>query len=165
MLKQAAIKQLQSLQSILLQIDETDYYQLLPVLKQSSIGKHVRHIAEFYQCLLFTITNNNVNYDDRKRNELLETNVKYAYDYLTEIIDNLELIETNKRINLTSTYNNQSVTMETSLYREITYNIEHTVHHLAIISIAIPLHFKYINLEQNFGYANSTIQYINAQTI
>jgi hypothetical protein len=164
MLQKQAIKQLQSLQSILLQIEESDYNQLLPTLKNASIGKHVRHITEFYQCLLFTATNNTVNYDDRQRNFLLEENVKYAHDYITEIIDALESIEGNTRLLLTCVYENNSVTMETSLYRELTYNIEHTVHHLAIISIAIPMHFNYISLTKNFGYADSTIQYLSKQT-
>ena len=62
-----------------------------------------------------------------------------------------------------SKYQDQNISMESSVYREITYNIEHTVHHLAIISIAIPIHFDYINLSANFGYADSTIQYLKSQ--
>jgi uncharacterized damage-inducible protein DinB len=165
MLKEAAITQLLSLQSILNQLKEEDYKRLLPILKNSSVGKHVRHIVEFYECLLFNNIDNTINYDDRKRNMLLEENVKYTVDYITEIIDTLEKIESNKRVLLTSNYQNQSVTMESSLYREITYNIEHTVHHLAIISIAITAHFDYIQLAENFGYADSTIQYLKTQKV
>ena len=163
MLKQAAIKQLESIRSILVQIESDDYTAELSTLKKASIGKHVRHIVEFYECLLFNSTNDTVNYDERKRNILLEENVTFALDFITEIIDTLETINSNKRLMLVSSYENKSVSMESSLYREITYNIEHTVHHLAIISIAIPIHFDYINLSANFGYADSTINYLKKQ--
>ncbi|CAN5516487.1 hypothetical protein BH10BAC1_BH10BAC1_19390 [soil metagenome] len=163
MLKEAAIKQLESIRSILVQIESTDYMAELTTLKKASIGKHVRHIVEFYECLLYNSTNDTVNYDERKRNILLEENLTFALDFITEIIDTLEAINSNKRLILVSNYENQSISMESSLYREITYNIEHTVHHLAIISIAIPIHFDYINLAADFGYADSTIKYLKNQ--
>ena len=136
---------------------------LSDLLKGASIGKHVRHIAEFYECMLFNVENNTINYDNRKRNNLLEENLKYTIDYITEIIDTLKKIETNKRVVLISNFEKKTISMESSLYREITYNIEHTVHHLAIISIAIPIHFSYINVDETFGYADSTIQYLKMQ--
>lgn len=165
MLKEASIKQLLTVQSILTQITEEDYVAKLKTLKEASIGKHVRHILEFYECLLFNSSSEIINYDNRKRNNLLEENLKYTLDFIAEIIDTIEKIDSNKRIILVSKYQNQDVSMETSLYREITYNIEHTVHHLAIISIAIPIHFGYISLSENFGYADSTIQYLKAQKV
>jgi hypothetical protein len=163
MLKEAAIKQLESIRTILLQIESDDYTAELNTLKNASVGKHIRHILEFYECLLFNSVNDTVNYDNRKRNILLEENVTFALDFLTEIVDTITTINSNKRLILTSNYQDQSVSMESSLYREITYNIEHTVHHLAIISIAIPIHFDYINLSANFGYAESTINYLKQQ--
>jgi light-regulated signal transduction histidine kinase (bacteriophytochrome) len=90
-------------------------------------------------------------------------NVKYTEDFITEIIDGLEKIERNSRILLLSKYQDQDFGMESSVYREITYNIEHTVHHLAIISIVIPIHFDYIQLPNDFGYAASTIQHLKTQ--
>ncbi|PBQ30574.1 hypothetical protein CNR22_01900 [Sphingobacteriaceae bacterium] len=165
MLKQEAIKQLLSVQSILSQIKDEDYTSALTTLKGASIGKHIRHIVEFYECLLFNTGNTIVNYDTRKRNLLLEENVKYTEDFITEIIDTLMKIEGNTRVLLVSNYQDQNITMESSVYREITYNIEHTVHHLAIISIVIPLHFNYINLSANFGYADSTIQYLKSHKV
>jgi hypothetical protein len=165
MLKQEAIKQLLSVQSILSQIEDKDYTSTLTTLRGASIGKHIRHIVEFYECLLFNNFDNIVNYDTRKRNLLLEENVKYTEGFITEIIDALLKIESNARVLLVSKYQDQNITMESSIYREITYNIEHTVHHLAIISIAIPIHFEYINLSANFGYADSTIQYLKSQKV
>jgi hypothetical protein len=165
MLAAASIAQLMNIKSILLQIKEQDYMLALPTLKGASVGKHVRHVVEFYQCLLFAATNNMVNYDDRKRNLMLEQNVKYTIDYITEIADTIERMQGNEPLTLVSNYNQQQITMESCMYRELAYNIEHTVHHLAIISIAIPLYFPYINLDEKIGYADSTIQYMKTQLI
>jgi hypothetical protein len=164
MLKETAIGQLLSIKYMLNQMKDEDYHLPLTTLKGSSIGRHIRHILEFYECLFFSGDNKTVNYDDRKRNILLEENMKYALDYISEIMDILEAITTNSRILLIANYQKQSVNMESSLYREITYNIEHTVHHLAIIGIAIPIHFQYIILPENFGYADSTLQYLKTQS-
>lgn len=161
--KQEAVKQLLAIQSILSQIKDEDYTASLSTLKSVSIGKHVRHIVEFYECLLFNNFDSIVNYDNRKRNLLLEENVKFTLDFILEIIDTLQKVENNSRILLVSKYQDKNISMESSLFREIAYNIEHTVHHLAIISIAITIHFKYINLDENFGYADSTIQYLQSQ--
>jgi hypothetical protein len=163
MLKQEAIKQLLTVQSILSQIKDEDYKMPVKILKGASVGKHIRHIVEFYACLLFGSKDLQVNYDNRERNLLLEENVKYTEDFITEIIDGLEKIERNSRILLLSKYQDQDFGMESSVYREITYNIEHTVHHLAIISIVIPIHFDYIQLPDDFGYAASTIQHLKTQ--
>lgn len=163
MLKREAIKQLKSVQSILHQINDEDYTLPLSTLKNATIGKHIRHVIEFYECLLFRASNAPVNYDSRKRNLLLEENVKYTSDFIAEIIDKLELITSNERLLLISEYENERVEMESSLFREITYNIEHSVHHLAIIGIAIPIHLSYINVSENFGYADSTVKYMKSQ--
>jgi hypothetical protein len=163
MLKREAIKQLKSVQLILNQIQDEDYILPLPTLKNATIGKHVRHIVEFYKAVLFSSINETVNYDERERNTLLEENVKYTNDFIAELIDVLGHIELNRRILLISEYQNEQVEMESSLFREITYNIEHTVHHLAIIGIAIPIHLNYINLSENFGYAESTVKYQSTQ--
>jgi len=165
MLKKEAIKQLLNVKSILFQINELDYTLPLSSLKNATIGKHVRHIIEFYQCLLFRNFESTVNYDCRKRNLLLEENLKYTEDIITEIIDKIELIHSNERLLLISEYDSQQIEMESSLFRELTYNIEHTVHHLAIIGIAIPVHLSYINLLENFGYADSTVKYSKSKTV
>jgi hypothetical protein len=165
MLKKAAISQLKGLKLVLDQLKDEDYNLQISTLKQGTIGKHLRHILEFYGCLLFHNADGIINYDSRKRNLLLEENLKYGLDYMTEVMDKLELIQNNRRIILVSSYGSESMTMESSLYREITYNIEHTVHHLAIISIAISAHFDYIVLPEHFGYADSTINYLNTQKV
>ncbi len=165
MLKQISIKQLVQLKSILNQIDDLDYAKPLSVIENSTIGKHVRHILEFYECLFNALNKNEVCYDDRKRNLILEESIRFANECITGVIEKINLIDINKRILLKSKYGMDELFVESSLYREITYNIEHTVHHLAIIRIAVSNQLKYISIDEGFGYADSTINYLQTQKI
>ena len=163
MLKKVSIKQLLDLKSVLNQIEVTDFNKSLIVLENGTIGKHVRHILEFYDCLLNPKNEEIICYDDRKRNLLLEENLRFATDYIDEIIDKINYSATNKKLLLKCVYGDADEVMETSFYREITYNIEHTVHHLAIIKIAVNTELIYIELDPKFGFADSTIQYLATQ--
>ncbi|MBA2610766.1 MAG: DinB family protein [Bacteroidetes bacterium] len=165
MLKEISKKQLTELKKILDQVKDSDYSKTIDVLENGTLGRHVRHILEFYECLFISNEGDTICYDDRKRNLLLEGNVRFACDYIDEISDQIDKIEINKRLLLKSKYEGSEVIMETSLFREITYNIEHTVHHLAIIRIAISSELKYIDLSQTFGFADSTVQFLKSQTV
>lgn len=165
MLKENSKKQLLELKSILKQVKDTDYSKELPVLEKGTLGRHVRHVLEFYECLFISDSTDMVCYDDRKRNLTLEENVRFASDYIDEIIDRMEQIDINKRLLLKYKYGHDEILIETSFFREIVYNIEHTVHHLAIIRIAISSEFKYIDLSSTFGYAESTVQFLKSQMV
>jgi hypothetical protein len=49
--------------------------------------------------------------------------------------------------------------INTSLERELVYNVEHAIHHMAIIRIAIEREFPSIKLDKHFGIAFSTIRF------
>jgi len=55
--------------------------------------------------------------------------------------------------------NDNFVTVETTAMRELVYNIEHAVHHMAIIKIGVREIANYIELPLDFGIAASTIRY------
>ena len=52
-----------------------------------------------------------------------------------------------------------SVKIKSSLERELAYNIEHAIHHMAIIKIAVQTVFPKVKLADNFGVAFSTVRY------
>ena len=155
-------KYLHDLQAVLQQIKPEDYNKSLKIFDNGTIGKHVRHVLEFYQ-LLFSNETEIICYDNRERNLCIEQNERYACDLINEICDKINGISINKRVLLKSIYGSEEVFTESSFLRELAYNIEHTVHHLAIIKIGIVDSFSYINIPLNFGYADSTVQYLNAQ--
>lgn len=165
MLKEISKKQLNELQYILNQVNEQDYNRVLSVLENGTLGRHTRHILEFHECLFAPDQEDIVCYDDRKRNLLLEENIRFASDYINELCDKIDRIDINKRLLLRCRYEGSEMLMESSLFREIIYTIEHTVHHLAIIRIAISSELKYIRISENFGYADSTIRFLTTQKI
>lgn len=48
--------------------------------------------------------------------------------------------------------------IQSNYYRELLYNLEHCVHHQALIKVAV-LQFENILIDDNFGVARSTIEY------
>ncbi|NBP71028.1 MAG: hypothetical protein EBU52_20110, partial [Cytophagia bacterium] len=58
---------------------------------------------------------------------------------------------------------NDFVTIESNFMRELVYNIEHAVHHMAIMKIGIKEVAPYIQLPFDFGVAASTIRHKEAE--
>lgn len=140
------------------QLAESQYAQPLSCMAQNSIGKHVRHVIECYQCLLQGIEHGLVDYDKRARNLQLETDKDFALEILNTISETMHTIE-EKPMQLAVTYSDTTTCVQTSVMREIAYNVEHTVHHLAIIKMGINVAFPAIVIPDNVGVANSTIRY------
>jgi uncharacterized damage-inducible protein DinB len=150
---------LEQLAAVLAQLSPADYKKELKVLNTGTIGQHVRHILEFYGCLLQGATCGCVDYDSRQRNLRLEADHAYALDYLAQIdlqISKLQAIPVKLAIGFGC---EQAQQIPTSMERELTYLIEHSIHHLAIIKIALVSNFEAVQIPQNFGVAYSTIQY------
>lgn len=144
------------------QLSNDQYTQSMTVLTDNSVGKHIRHIVEFYQCLLNGISIGEIDYDKRERNLLLETDINYTQEIIKEIVSYTEIVLDNP-LKLKISYEGGICSVNTSVFRELAYNIEHTIHHLAIIKIGIKTHFSEISLSKNLGVAYSTIKYQQQQ--
>ena len=151
-------KTIQQLSHLISQLNEEQYAKPLSCLSQTSIGKHVRHVIECYQCLLQGIENGLVDYDKRERNVQIETDKMFALEILDSIsVAILDLKE--KPLQLSVAYYEDAILVQTSLLRELAYNVEHTVHHLAIIKLGVHVSFPKIQIAENVGVASSTIRY------
>jgi hypothetical protein len=162
MIQQTITNNLEQLKAILFQISKAQFTQLLPVLHYSTIGMHIRHIIEFYQCLLEAETTAIVDYDSRKRNIDLETNPQECIAAIDMIINDLQKNARDFPLQLSVNYSlheGESILLKTTFQRELLYNIEHTVHHMAIIKIGIKdLKADNIAIDEHFGVAISTIR-------
>jgi hypothetical protein len=155
---------LAQLKNLLLQFTNEQYAQPLPVLSENTIGKHVRHVVEFYECLLKGIHQEEINYDKRERNLQIETNIAYTINIIEGISAALEQQKVDVPIKLAMEYQaNETFHVNSTYFRELVYNIEHAIHHFAIIAIAVKSSFPEINLAENFGTAYSTIQFQEKQ--
>ena len=156
---------LRDLQTVLLQIPNHLYSQSIAVMYSASIGQHVRHIIEFYLCLQEQLNGGRVDYDLRKRNLELERSPKAAVEAIELICDWLHHIKAHKDINLYLIVNydcenaKNKEEVQSSLKRELIFNVEHCIHHSAIIKIALHLLAPSIILPAHFGVAPSTVRY------
>ncbi|MBD0259917.1 MAG: hypothetical protein ICV83_29710, partial [Cytophagales bacterium] len=66
-----------------------DYHTPLPVLSGGTIGRHVRHLVEFYQCLFAGLVTGTVDYDARTRNQVLEEERALAVAALEHLMGRL----------------------------------------------------------------------------
>ncbi len=148
-------------------MQEMEFSAHLSILSGNTVGKHLRHIIEFYQHLLNSYANDQVvvDYDARRRDHQTETDKNYAKKQMEILISQLDRAGANKEMLLCFSLNEQGDVQHipTTFYRELAYNLEHAVHHLAIIKMAVMSHFPHIQLDKNFGVAYATLQYQNEQ--
>ncbi len=156
-LSNVSIEMLQQLSAVSLQLEEDDYAKPLDLLSGNSIGKHIRHVYELYDELLIGLNSSTVNYDARKRNLQIERDPIFASNFAATLAEKLVNLKDDGIIQLKGSYGQTAdVTVKTSIGRELAYNIEHSIHHMAIIQICLKHHFSYVKLDENFGVAFST---------
>lgn len=155
-----------AIRNIFVQLHETldklsqeQYKQPSKALFNATIGQHVRHIVELFQCLENGYENGIVNYEHRKRDKNIETDKHLAIQLLHEI--SARLIREDKMIQLEMSYDdvsNQTIIVNSNYYREVVYNLEHTVHHMALIRVGVS-EVSDLILPDSFGVASSTMKH------
>lgn len=151
-------EQLNSLSGMLLAISNEEYNKKIKHLGNSTIGGHTRHIIEMLQCNLKAYEVGKVDYLNRVRNMQLETDIRAAIKVLNELKQTISLPDKPLLLETEKLEGQKSKTVHTSYYREVIYGTEHTIHHLALIKVAlIDLGLNLVS--ENFGVAYSTIQY------
>ena len=156
---------LNQLNDLVFQLKSGEYSAELELLSGNSIGKHIRHVLEFFGLLLESVDGKIISYDDRNHDILLETDKNAAIAMITDIINRIKSLDRDKHLILKASYSKvdeHAIKLETSLNRELAYNIEHAIHHMAIIKIAVRTVFPSIDLSKDFGVAYSTIRYQKA---
>lgn len=158
-LQQAVNNIFVQLSDSLSQLSPQQYMQPCKTLFNNTIGQHVRHIIELFQCLEKGYEGGIVNYEKRKRDTQIETDKELANGLLLDI--HRGLTKDNKVLTLEACYDdhiNEAIHIETNYHREIAYNLEHTIHHMALIRVGIT-EIAAIELPDDFGVASSTIKY------
>lgn len=160
-LQKATFDILGQLSDLLEQFEPEEYTKPLDVISGNTVGKHVRHIVEFYVCLVQGMKKGIVNYDDRKRDLGLETKLDYVQSTIQHILSDVfkQPMDVPMEIQMQLQPNENPICIQTTFFRELAYNLEHTIHHFALIRIALESEFKDIMLPASFGIAYSTLQY------
>lgn len=164
MLQEINIEIIEQLRHLLEDLENVVYKESLAPLHYHSVGQHVRHITEFYQCLLKGYETGEVNYDARERNLSIEVDKTFALEVITALKSRLNFYQNDKQLILQTAFGlEEAISIPSSFFRELTYLIEHTIHHLAIIKIALNEVYPEIQIAPDFGVAHSTIKHRNRQ--
>lgn len=158
----AGLTVLSQLADVLDQIPEEDFNKPSPALSHATIGQHLRHTLEFFVCLERGYENGIVNYDKRQHDKAIENDKFVALGTIRKVLDFVSQKPDNKRMILEVGYlpdSEEHVSVETNFMRELTYNIEHAVHHMAIMKIGIREVAPRTVIPQSFGVAVSTLRY------
>ena len=152
---------LSQLTDIVNQLDEGDFVKPSESLSQSTFGQHLRHTLEFFICFQQGYESGLINYDKRAHDKLIETDKFIALNAINTVAEFVNQLQ-EKILRLEVGYDlrrEDYITVETNATRELVYNIEHAVHHMAIMKIGIREVAPYIVLPPDFGIAASTIRY------
>jgi uncharacterized damage-inducible protein DinB len=157
-IEQAVGKIFLQLGGALADLSDDDYRKPLDVLSGSSIGQHTRHIIEFFKVLTAQYESGSVNYDKRERDQQLESDKNNALNVISMIQSSILLED--REMTLTGVYagHPDEISVKTTYHRELIYNLEHAIHHMAIIKIG----FRYLtdlSLPSEFGVAAATTRH------
>ncbi len=153
---------LDQLSDAVTQLTEDEFTRPSKTLSGSSIGQHLRHTLEFFICLEKGWNSGLINYDKREHDKLVENDKDVALLTLNRIRQFIIGQSTNKSLLLEVGYDptsDENVSVQTNYFRELTYNIEHAVHHMAIMKIGICEVAPHALIPENFGVAASTIRH------
>lgn len=143
-------------------VSDSEYKMAVSCLSGSTLGQHIRHVAEFFLCLQKGLSTGVINYDRRERNKDIEENRIFAIRAMAKISEDLTSLTVAKSLTLQAIYGvreEKLVEIPTNLERELAYNIEHAIHHMAILKIGFKEIRSEVELPEGYGVASSTLRY------
>jgi hypothetical protein len=157
---------IEDLKSAISKLKDDDFGKAINLLSESSIGQHCRHIIEFYQCLMDQVSVGQICYDLRKRNMVLEKSVEETVNAIDGVISWLQTKPKNLDLLLIINHDldksDENHSVNSNLEREIVFNMEHCIHHMALIKIGYKAIAPQIELPNHFGVAPSTIRHLSS---
>ncbi len=112
-------------------------YQYAPE-GHGSIGEHLRHCVDHFDCFFHDYESGVIDYDARARSNVIETDPTAAGVALQSILRQLSTLTSDTLdrpvvIRQTSAPNESPIEMQSTLSRELVFLSGHTVHHLALM--------------------------------
>lgn len=160
--KQGAISLIDSIIDTISLIDAELYKKPLDVYNGSTLGKHFRHIHDFFHCLTHQCDNHKVDYCNRCRDSSVEEQKDSCIEAFQQLQRDLSSLDENQIITVKADFEVAEgirPEVKTSIGREIMYAYDHAVHHLAIVKIGLNQHCEDLEINQDLGVAASTIRY------
>lgn len=149
----------QQLTEVVENLTDEQYTRPSTTLSDATLGQHVRHILEHFIELDKGYTGGTVNYESRNRDHRIETDRAFTTQILLALPAMLD--KADKPLALTTCPDAESddqLRIRTNYYRELLFNLDHTVHHMALLRIGIA-EVSGMSLPQTFGVAASTLKF------
>ncbi|WP_242203677.1 DinB family protein [Aestuariivivens insulae] len=154
---QSTLKTLQKSEHLLVNLEDTVFSNVSVSPYYSSIGSHMRHILDFYDCILNRENGDIIDLTDRKRNKSVETCGEQALCYLKDIVAKLKILD--KRIDDTVMVKDDlgmgTVEMPYTYAALLAQANSHTIHHYAIINYILD-RLGIVFSDSDFGYNPTT---------
>lgn len=166
MIFEKVYKLIDLLKESLAQLDDNQFITPLESFDGATIGQHTRHVVEHFQSLINAQQTKYINYDDRARSLILETNIEQCCIAFDQIKNKIESIDFEIEVNQDFLKGGAaSEIIKSSYFREVLYNIDHLVHHQALMKIGLLQLLPHMHISKHYGYADATIKHkINVHT-
>jgi hypothetical protein len=144
--------------SLLNSINDQEYADNSTAPYYSSIGIHMRHILDVFDCILRGVDQRKIDLTSRQRNELAEIKVNMGLNYFDQIISKLSCLETEDLdiiVEVKDDLGQGMVTANYTLAAALIQAHSHAIHHFASIGYIIAQ--TGLNLpDGDFGYNPTT---------
>lgn len=158
------------LHGLLESLNDEQYVQSPEIFSGASVGKHYRHIIEFFQCVALAGATDTICYDNRARDTRIENSRELALHLLAGLKQDLSELNHEHPLTLIGDLGTTDDThagsyIGTTLFREFHYAVEHAIHHMAIIKMGVKQCFPDVAVPADFGVAPSTLRYQQSATV
>ena len=121
-------------------ISDDEYSNTTIAPYYSSIGGHVRHILDVFDCIFIGLASNDINLINRQRNELAENYTKNGIIYFEEVLVKMKALKNedfNKIVRVTDDLGLGVVTANYTLAAILIQAHSHAIHHFASVGYVI----------------------------
>jgi hypothetical protein len=153
---QSTLHTLQNTETLLTTLSNSELKNNSVAPYNSSIGCHIRHILDFYDCIL--VNDLKIDLTARKRQLNVETHCETALSYLKELQEEIQKIDVknlNRLVVVTDDLGLGKTEIEYTFSALLAQANSHTIHHYAIINYILDGLGISIN-DENFGYNSTT---------
>ncbi|MCL6296005.1 hypothetical protein [Jejuia spongiicola] len=154
---QSTLKTLQKSKTLLDSLKDDDLCNASLAPYYSSIGTHLRHILDFYDCIFNLDSDGIIDLTARSRNKNVESNCDCAKNYLDVIIEKLNKadFDINEEVKVIDDLGLGKVKVIYTFGAVLAQANSHTIHHYAIINYILEgLKIPFSDVE--FGYNPTT---------
>ncbi|MGC1204359.1 MAG: DinB family protein [Flavobacteriaceae bacterium] len=154
---QSTLKTLQKSQVLLDNLSNAQLCDSSVPPYHSSIGTHIRHILDFYDCIFNANSENRIDLTARSRNKAVEADCECAQDYLNLIIGRLSSasFDINDTVLVIDDLGLGKTQIPYTYGALLAQGNSHTIHHYAIINYIFDSLGIVIN-DSDFGYNPTT---------